>query len=152
MVGLGHQTWVRLVNVGAEFPNMGPNDFQETSDPDDNYNCIAWAIGETDRWWSHIDPYYWPSSAPKSPSIGALEDVFLGLGFEKCEDAELESGFDKVALFVNNGRWSHAAKQLDDGSWTSKLGVFQDIEHKALETLTGTYYGEVHCLLRRKKK
>lgn len=140
------------MNVEAEFPRMGLDDFQETSEPDDNYNCIAWAVGETDRWWSHVDPYYWPSNAPKSSSIGALVEVFLGEGYENCKDSELEPRFEKVALFAESGQWRHAARQLEDGTWTSKLGVFQDIEHKSLETLTGTYYGEVYCLLRRKKK
>jgi hypothetical protein len=140
------------MNIETEFPNMGPDDYHTTSEPDDNYNCVAWAIGETDRWLSHLEPYYWPTNVPRSPTIDALVEVFLSIGFEECEDAEVDIRNEKVALFADGGHWSHAARQLENGTWTSKLGVFQDIAHNTLAGLTGTYYGELHCLLRRERQ
>jgi hypothetical protein len=42
----------------------------------------------------------------------------------------------------------HAARQLPNGRWTSKLGVSEDIEH-ALHDLTGLIYGSVALVFKR---
>jgi len=42
----------------------------------------------------------------------------------------------------------HAARQLPEGRWTSKLGELEDIEH-ALHDLTGTVYGSVVLVMKR---
>jgi hypothetical protein len=52
-------------------------------------------------------------------------------------------------LFADaDGTPSHAARQLRDGTWTSKLGMSEDIQH-ALEDLTGEVYGSVVHILKR---
>lgn len=49
---------------------------------------------------------------------------------------------------VANGRPAHAARQLADGSWTSKCGRSEDIRH-TLEGLAGDVYGEPTIFLSR---
>jgi len=62
--------------------------------------------------------------------------------------------FEKVAIYVDeDGSLTHAARQFDNGSWTSKLGSWQDIEHRTLQALERTAsiygYGNVSLFLRR---
>jgi hypothetical protein len=66
----------------------------------------------------------------------------------ECEDGRLESGFEKIALFALEGLPKHAARQLQSGRWTSKLGRLEDIEH-TLDDLTGALYGSVALVMKR---
>ena len=133
-------------------PLLAAEGYQVTSEATDEYNCIAYAVGETDRWWSHVPDadYYWPEHASRTPSIQSLVEAFAGLGYELCEDASDEPGFNKIALYADRqGRWTHAAVQLPGGRWSSKLGPDEDISHQTPESLDSDFYGGVHCLMRR---
>ena len=82
---------------------------------------------------------------PSTPFIKA----FGSIGFTACGNANIEHGYEKVALYVDeNGKPTHAARQLSSGRWTSKLGKIQDIEHE-LDGLTGEVYGVVAQVLKR---
>ena len=103
--------------IDRQHPRLASEGYSVTSPPDDCYNCIAYAAGETDRWWSHItgEGYYWPPHASRTPAIASLVEVFAGLGYEICPDASAEDGYEKVALYRIGGNWSHAARQLPGG-------------------------------------
>ncbi|MCY3693393.1 MAG: hypothetical protein OXI54_12245 [Chloroflexota bacterium] len=47
--------------IDEELPHLASEGYEITSNPTDEYNCIAYAAGETDRWWSHVADadYYW---------------------------------------------------------------------------------------------
>ena len=82
--------------------------------------------------------------------IGSLVAAFVQLGYSTCADGTQEPSLQKVALYADQfGRWTHAARQLPNGGWTSKLGKLEDIEHEFVDTLTGQYYGSVHCFMAR---
>ena len=76
-------------------------------------------------------------------------ELFRILGYEECGGYELESGYEKVALYARDGEWTHAARQLEGGRWTSKLGMYEDIEHPTPQGLCGDMYGDLHCVMRR---
>ena len=138
--------------IDEQMPLLASDGYQVTSDPTGEYNCIAYAVGETDRWWSHVADadYYWPEHASPTPSIQSLIEVFVGLGYELCEDAGNEAGFSKVALYADGeGDWTHAAVQLNDGRWSSKLGPDEDISHRTPQSLESDFYGVVNCIMRR---
>ena len=138
--------------IDEQMPLLAAEGYQVTSEPTDEYNCIAYAVGETDRWWSHVADadYYWPEHASPTASIRSLIEAFAGLGYELCEDASDEPDFSKIALYADRqGRWTHAAVQLPDGRWSSKLGPDEDISHRMPESLDPDFYGGVHCLMRR---
>ena len=60
-----------------------------------------------------------------------------------------EPGFEKIAVCANDqGVPKHAARQLNKGRWTSKLGRMADIDH-ALHDLEGTLYGSVVLVMKR---
>ncbi len=136
--------------IDNSFPNIGAYGYTVTSNPSDDYNCIAWAVGDTTSWWSHLSGYYWPI-AERSPLVENLVAMFVEMGYGTCENASLEDGFDKVTIFQKAGLWKHAARQLPNGKWTSKLGLNEDIEHASPDDLSGELYGTVHCIMRKKR-
>ncbi|NER00191.1 MAG: hypothetical protein F6K30_26415 [Cyanothece sp. SIO2G6] len=116
-------------------------EYEVTSPRTADYNCIAWAMEEDDRWWSPTsEDYYWPEGAPQEWTVAAVIQTLILLGFSPCNDVSIEPGFQKIALFATqDGEPSHVARQLPDGSWTSKLGDWEDIQHE----LTGIEGEEV---------
>jgi hypothetical protein len=123
--------------------------YQVTSEWDDNYNCIGFAItnGKLEN-WNHLQPNKWIGQ--RTPSIHSLVRVCEARDFKRCGmDMSLEPGFEKIALYELRGMYTHAARQLPDGRWKSKLGEDEDIEHDTPECLCGKFYGQVHCIMRR---
>lgn len=133
------------------FPNLSRSNFRVTSPQDGDYNCIAWAAEENDRWW-WPETAYWPDNVPEEITLDAFICAYQTLGYEPCNNDELEDGFNKVAIYIKaDGSPSHAARQLETGMWASKLGREWDVEH-TLEALVGMEYGRVGQVLKRKTK
>lgn len=133
------------------FPNLSQTKYEVTSPRTYDYNCFAWAAEENDRWWSPVssDDYYWPEGAPTQLTVEAFIEAYRLFGYEPCDRSDLELGFQKIAIYTNaNGEPSHAARQLPNGLWTSKLGDWEDIEHE-LDGITGDMYGFVKQILKR---
>ncbi len=135
------------------FPGLATCRFEETSPSDENYNCIAWAAGDKENWWwpvRHEKPNYWPKAVPTEETVDAFIQAFATMQYMTCDNGDYQSGFEKVALYADaNGKPTHMAKQLPDGTWSSKIGELPDIKHDKLEGLEGTDYGNVVRFLRR---
>ena len=143
------------VRIRELCPNAKPGEFVEKSPRDTlerAYNCVAWAMGFDDRWWqpAALDlGYYWPDQAADSTRLAVYLHAFRQLGFTECEDESLEDGFERIVVFADdNGEFTHVARQLADGRWTSKLGGWEDIDHD-LRALEGGKYGRIACFMRR---
>lgn len=132
------------------FPNLKSMGYMKVSCEDSSYNCIAWAFGVNDTWWEPTEGYYWPGKLYNC-TVEALVKICEQFGYAKCENAEYEDGFEKVAIYGDKKNYTHMARQLGNGKWTSKLGGLEDIEHDLLDALVGTEYGEVKCIMRKKK-
>jgi hypothetical protein len=131
------------------FPRLQGANYQITSPKEARYNCIAWAAGDTERWWEPSEKYYWPPGIPLCDSLDSYVQAFATLGYSPCSGDASEPGFEKIAIFVDsNGMPTHATRQLVNGRWTSKLGQLEDIEH-ALDDLVGEVYGKVGQILKR---
>ena len=130
------------------FPKLQDGNYNVTSPKDCAYNCVAWAAGETGSWWDHVFGY-WPKNARRDGSIAAYVEVFVSLGFEACATPQHEAGFEKIAIYGVGGQFTHVAKQLPSGSWTSKLGSLEDIEHQDLASISIPDYGRPVQFLRR---
>ena len=130
------------------FPRLSQDGYEVTSSPTEEYNCIAYAVHDDGRWWSHFPGYYWPGT--RTPDVSSLLSVMESEGYESCDSPNLEEGFEKVAVFGKSGHWTHAARLKADGKWTSKLGTEEDIEHNTLESMEGDLYGLVIQILRKK--
>ena len=131
------------------FPGLSCDEYEETSDWSARYNCIAWAAGSDGEWWWPAPGYYWPRGVAREASLVATVAAFKTLGYVECSSGEVELGFEKIALYAVDDRLSHAARQLPDGKWTSKLGKRIDITHNSLECLHGKSYGHVGCFMKR---
>ena len=138
------------------FPNLTADDWLETSKDTITYNCIAWAVGDTTkRWWP--DPFgelYWPSDIQRIAKVENFITLFERQGYSICADDSVEPGFEKVVIYAKGTARAvkHAAWQLEDGTWTSKLGREEDINHKTPEGLTSQEYGEPVQFLKRLRK
>lgn len=135
--------------IEQTFPNLKDAGYQITSPKNRKYNCIAWSVGDQNRWWQpEPSIFYWPAGVAREISVEAYISAFATVGYLECDNDLLEDGFEKIALYALNNRPTHAARQLNNGLWTSKLGQIEDIEH-TLVGLVGDKYGVVIKLLKR---
>jgi hypothetical protein len=136
------------------FPALKEVEFAITSPRDSSYNCVGWAAGDVTRWWWPAEsPFaFWPVGIEREESLTSFIRAFATLGFERAASGDYESEYEKVAVFASHdGVPTHMARQLNDGSWTSKLGGLEDIRHSELNGVAGAEYGNVVAFLQRKK-
>ena len=65
------------------FPGLTTANYQVTSPPDRDYNCIAWAAGDNRKWWwPGPDPEreYWPPGVPRDRTRTAFVAAFASFG------------------------------------------------------------------------
>jgi hypothetical protein len=138
--------------IERHFPVLVHDGYSITSPDTTEYNCIAWATGDTEAWWwpDIQNTYYWPPDVPRSETVASFEMAFRMFGYSLCDHAGHEPGFEKIALYLDvNGKPTHAARQLASGKWTSKLGSLEDIEHTTLESLEVPQYGSAELVYKR---
>src|SRR5881394_1258495 len=132
-----------LLELRAGFPQLTAGNCRLTSPEDEDYNCIAWAAENSDRWW-WPDPQqqsYWPPTVPRVETVDAFVEAYGTLGYTERTGAAFEAGKQKVAIYTSpQGKPTHAARQRPDGWWASKLGRIIDIEHE-LTAVEGPAYG-----------
>ncbi len=132
-------------DLTATFPNLHRDDYQVMSPVTPRYNCIAWAAGKDDMWWwppGGFNGYYWPPHVAKDSTIESFVKAFESLGYQVCDSDNVEPGVDKVALYADaGGAPTHAARQLESGSWSSKLGKAQDIGYHPTKPWKRMLYG-----------
>ncbi len=94
--------------------------------------------------------YFWPTGAGPNMRVENVIRAYELLGFETCANGDLEGKAEKIAICATGGFAEHAARQLPSGAWTSKLGLGgEDVEHDALEAVSGGQYGDVVRFLKR---
>lgn len=133
------------------FPHLQRTGYAVTSPIDANYNCIAWAAGDVDRWWWPNPDGYWPEDVPREETLEAFIAVYERFGYGVCDDGKVEEGFEKLAIYAVNDVPTHAARQLSDGTWTSKLGEDHDISHFLPDGLFSATYGRVAVWMKRNR-
>jgi hypothetical protein len=130
------------------FPRLTADNHRVTSPAAISYNCIAWALSDTKNWWQPGLHWPFPSHA-LDDTIEELKRVFETFGYQECPNGDLEQGFEKVVLYALSGGYTHAARQLSQGAWTSKLGNDDDIEHDTPDAVAGGIYGEIALFMKR---
>jgi hypothetical protein len=159
-----------LSHLEADFPKLAAAGYEKTSEATGRppqpgaYNCIAWAAGDPHMclwWWPHPDAYWPPFIGHREATVRCFVKTFHWLGYRICTNSRRELAYEKVVLyaihkskvpFVPAQRWqdlndwepTHMARQLPDGTWTSKCGGGEDINHftlDALETYAPPEYG-----------
>jgi hypothetical protein len=122
------------------FPYLGTK-FEVLAPRTKVYNCIAWSVGIRNRW-------VWPGV-----TISAFDQLYGSHGFRRVRTGRLSKsdyrpvpGIQKIVLYAivyKNGKvkCTHGARQLPDGTWTSKLGKLPLIRHLTPQALNGPSYG-----------
>lgn len=136
-------------DLKRRFPRLATTQFEITSEDTPYYNCLAWVLGDKERWISPVlfdedlGLYPWPEGVPRENTVEAWTLALKAFGFALCDDDSLEPERDKVALYWNEETAEiHFARQLPSGLWTSKVGRWEDITHE-LDGLSGGKYGKV---------
>jgi len=135
----------------VEFPKLNNTNHEITSNADSRYNCIAWAYGEHKKWFWPMKRRYWPANITYEETIEAFMQLFASIGYQSCDNPLFEPEYEKVAIYALDGIPTHAARQVDNGKWTSKLGEDVDIVHDNLECLDGPLYGKTVIIMKRKR-
>lgn len=138
--------------IEAQIPGLKRAAYRITSPEDPDYNCVAWGLRDTGRWWSPGPDQrnHWPRDVPAWPSLTAFVELFEREGYERCEADGYEEGVEKIAIFTYPSEEpTHIARQLKGGKWTSKLGADVDIEHDELRAVSCGLLGEVAVLMQR---
>lgn len=121
-----------------------------TSPRDNQYNCIAWAAEDTSNFWWPLYPGYWPSGVPRETTLEAFKAAYALSGYVVCDSDAMEPGVQKIAIYADlAGKPTHAARQLANGQWTSKLGPQWDVSHLRPDSLAGQEYGQVAVIMKR---
>ncbi len=146
---------------------IDPNDSRfvsVNSDASPEYNCIAWALGIKNQWWEpHSqgsiveDRGYWPAGLPHNRAPQTLRALFWREGFVDCENGDFDPNIVKIALYRlpdtdGSYRWTHVARQLKTGLWTSKLGSSYEVTHRKPDDLDGSLYGEVYAYMAKPRR
>jgi hypothetical protein len=147
----------RLQHLEEIFPDLAAAGYSTRSEKSGVYNCIAFAAGDETRKWEGYREggYYWPEGAREGHTLDALVSAFEQLAYAICDSGAGEPEYEKVALYVDkDGLWTHAAKQREDETWTSKLGNWEDIIHQTPQALAGPdpAYGQVACFMKRRRE
>jgi hypothetical protein len=152
LLGRGEQLSLMSKELEQAFENLRHGKYKITSVKTPSYNCIAWAAGDSQRrWWPFPAPFwYWPANVQRAATVPQFIEAFETLGYEPCDSSNVESGFEKVAIYVDPaGVPTHMARQEASGKWTSKLGPQEDIEHDTVAEVEGREYGRVVQYLKR---
>jgi hypothetical protein len=136
------------------FPHLHDTTYEVTSPRDQRYNCVAWAAGDTRRWWwpGEVPFSFWPAEVEREESVANFIAAFASLGYEVVATGSHDPSYEKVAIFASGeGVPTHMARQLPNGSWTSKLGALEDIVHIDVAGVSGADYGRVVAFLQRRR-
>jgi len=133
----------------SEHPRLTDSTCILSSPKSNLYNCIAWAAGDVDHWWWPVPLRginYWPKGIPREETVSAFIRAFETVGYMPCGDDSRQVGVEKIVLFaVREAGFvipTHAARQLDTGQWTSKMGTLEDITHLTCDCVGGQAYGD----------
>jgi hypothetical protein len=142
------------------FPKLAQDkNFKITSKSSDDYNCIAWAYNIDDKWmWPNTGQnffldgvHYWPSDEILDCDVSHFIKAFELHGYRVCEFCNFDPQYRKIVLYVkdNSTECTHAAREKENGFWTSKLGRSVDIQHETPYTIESNYYGKVFCFMKK---
>ena len=133
-----------------KFPQLTSANSGEEAGATKRYNCVAWAAGDDSRWWWPIAGRYWPQGVPREATLEAFVLAFESLGYRLCNDDALVDRTEKVAFYFLAGKPKHAARQLESGNWTSKLGESERIWHSTVQDVEGPWYGKAAVFMQRR--
>lgn len=143
---------MRDYELEADCPNLLDAGYEIKSPRDPQYNCVAFAVGDTSKFWydAYVNGYYWPPGTPSADTLQGWIKVFSDHGYGEADDDTLEPEYEKVAIYASADAPEHVARQKASGLWVSKMGKGVDIEHRTLAALEGATMGKVVKIMKRR--
>jgi hypothetical protein len=150
-------------------PHLAREGYEVSSIETWKYNCIAFAAGDEEHWWWPIRGH-WPEGVKRELAIPRFIEAYETKDYRVCKRCSgwayffrlitfrdtgphiLEHKYEKIAIFVLNGEPTHAAIQLSDGRWKSKLGPWEDIEHNTIKAVEDHIYGKAVVFMSRERR
>lgn len=132
---------MRCPILERRLPKLADAGYQKTSDQTGlppipgAYNCIAWAAHDIHRWWWPSDDTFWPFWIERKSTVDCFVKTFRWLGYRVCTTSRQEFGYEKIVLYTRGVEPKHMARQLSNGTWTSKCGDLEDITHFTLDAV-----------------
>jgi hypothetical protein len=137
-----YATSYRMMEGGSwktGFPGLGRFEVlapPTAADKKTGYNCIAHTIRVYNKW-------VWPGT-----KVADFDRLYGSHGYKRMRklDYRFNAELDKIVLYAKvhkNGviECTHGARQLADGTWTSKLGSGPLIRHATPSAVGGPSYG-----------
>ncbi len=59
--------------TSPHFPNSFTSPFLITSEEDDTYNCMAWSVHDTERWWDWEEDAFWIEGIARDGKLTTFE-------------------------------------------------------------------------------
>jgi hypothetical protein len=131
------------------FPLLTNYDLIPNSESD-SYNCISHTIHlKEDISWPIDTRHYWPTKRELTKE--SFDLFYEHHGFEKLSilDFTYNENYTKVVLYTNNNIPTHAAIQIDNTYWESKIGRLGIIRHDLFE-IENDVYGEITQIYRKR--
>jgi hypothetical protein len=95
----------------------------------------------------------WPEDIDMSDSVATFVEFFSRYQYEeiRIDDVGHILGVEKIAIYANsNGDVMHVARQSPNtGTWHSKMGPEEDIEHRHPNDVVGGQCGDVAAVMAR---
>jgi hypothetical protein len=97
-----------------DFPHLETSPHSVTSPVARSYNCIAWAAEQDDNfWWPGRNNFgYWPPAIAREETLAAFIAAFETLGYAPCDDSLPEAEVEKIAIYTDGVKPTHAARQV----------------------------------------
>ena len=136
----------------AEFPNLGNYEILAPFTGNDAkkkpvYNCISHTLRIYHRW-------EWPGK-----DVSDFDRLYGEAGYKRIRklDYTYDAKLEKIVLYAKKKKdgsieCTHGARQLADGTWTSKLGGGPLIRHDTPESVAGPSYGKPVAVYVRARK
>jgi hypothetical protein len=142
--------YLETASERTSFPRLGAA-YEVLGKATPAYNCVAWALGRDDRW-------IWPAAQGHAAGFDDFDALFRTHGYRRLSALNYDraAGYDKLVLYAKrNGSGAleptHSARQLADGSWSSKLGKLPLIRHLHPDDIDGGTYGQAHAVYVRRR-
>jgi hypothetical protein len=122
------------------FPRLN-EEYEVLAPASASYNCIGWSLGTTSSW-------VWPTEGGQPVYLHHFDSLYASHGFRRVARLSFKRvpGMEKIVLYGvrrsdGSGQPTHAAVQMSDGSWSSKLGSLPLIRHLHPNDVAGPSYG-----------
>jgi hypothetical protein len=123
------------------FPRLG-EEFEVLAPASVTYNCIGWSVGNNSTW-------VWPTDSTRKAQLVDFDTLYRSYGFYRARGISFKRrpGYEKILLYAirredGSIKPTHAARQMPDGSWSSKLGSLPLIRHLHPNDVSGPTYGQ----------